>query len=95
MIYLFYGGIFMTAKLTWKEIASQFPNEWVMLVNYKYSSEKDLDPSEGQVVAHARTRKEFSALLSSANVKDAAIRYTGRISDGRPILCKFKSPCTR
>ena len=72
----------------WEEIKQQYPDEWVLLVNYKLNKKK-VDPSEGEVVAHAKDRKIFAELMKKINAKDSAVMFTGKISDGRSILCKI------
>ncbi|MBN1115139.1 MAG: hypothetical protein JXA66_07345 [Oligoflexia bacterium] len=79
----------MAGRLTWEEIKQQYPDQWVMLINYKFNNKK-IFPSEGEVVAHARTRKEFSELMMKDPATDFSVRYTGQISDGRSVLCKIK-----
>ena len=72
----------MHKKLTWEQIKNQYPAQWVMLVNYKLDY-KNADPIEGEVVAHSKVRKNFAELMKKINAKNAAIMFTGEISDGQ------------
>lgn len=78
----------MTEKLSWEDIKNQFPDEWVMLADYEW--EEGIDPSEGKVIAHSKSRKEFGELMKKIKIEDAAIVYTGAISSQGLRLWKHK-----
>lgn len=80
----------MNKKLTWEQIKKEYPAQWVMLINYKLDY-KNVEPSEGEVVANAKKRKEFGELIKKVNYNDAAIMFTGEIFDGHSILCNMKN----
>jgi hypothetical protein len=70
----------MAEKMTWKEIANLYQNEWVLLEDYNWP-EQEPDPADGKVLFHAPTREEFDKLLekNDANIgAEVAIVYTGR-----------------
>ena len=69
-------------KLTWRQILTQYPDEWVLLEDYEPDIDfdgKGIISTKGRVIAHARKRKEFDGFLRNIKVPDAAIRYTGEM----------------
>jgi len=66
-------------KLTWDEIKKRFPDEWVVLVDYDWPD--DADVQAGVVWAHGRDHDEVCD-RSRAVPSPFAIRYTGQVRGG-------------
>lgn len=63
----------MEAKMTWEEMKKQFPNEWLLIVNFEVDPQGHL--IAGMVERHSSKKDEvyFPPYLE----QDAAFRYTG------------------
>ena len=72
----------MQNKLTWNQIKLKYPNEWIMLVDYEKKVD-DINPRSGVVIVHSKERKDFYEQMKKTDIKAAAIRYTGPISNER------------
>ena len=62
-------------KLTWEEIKEQYPDEWVLVVDY------ERDPSTvvaaGRVLEHSADKKVIHERLRTLQ-QDSAIAFTGK-----------------
>ena len=67
----------MTERLTWEEIEAQYDRQWVQLVDFDWPEEEAL-PRAGIVVAHAKTRREFDAIIAEAPQENSALLYVGK-----------------
>lgn len=68
----------MGEKLTWSEIKSQYPDEWVELIECDWD-DFEVDPRSGIVRDHAKKRKELHERIMKKPVDDSAIVYTGKM----------------
>lgn len=77
-------------RLTWDQICSRFPNEWVVLVNADWENvdwENDQDSELGTefgtalVLGHYKRRKEASPHIKAAfkHYREIACYWTGEI----------------
>ncbi len=66
----------MTRVISWNQICQQFPNEWVVVVQYKNKGSVAVD---GKVIAHGPKKSSFRGEIGKAIKKHgrAAVRYTG------------------
>lgn len=66
----------MAQRMTWEEMKTAYPDEWVAVVNYSSDERGDID---GEVVAHSRDKnafyQELGALVPAYH--DVAMEYTG------------------
>jgi len=68
----------MAEKLSWEEIRSRYPDEWVVLVDY------DLDgdiPTFGVVLDHGRVKKQVYERLRAID-DECFVLYTGKMRRG-------------
>lgn len=71
----------MEHKMTWKEMKSQFPDEWVAITD----EEGEVDPPYGEiygiVLAHHKDEQTFTRQLKALLTPDQLIdiRYTGQL----------------
>jgi hypothetical protein len=67
--------------LTWDEICSRFPNEWVVLVDIGWVSETDFDFTTAAVIAHHQHRRAASPAVKAARARnaEAGCFWTGEI----------------
>ena len=72
----------MADKLTWDEIKRQYPDEYVILVDYDFDDNEDV--AGGIVIAHARDRDAVydQCQQSASRPNQIAVRYTGEIKGG-------------
>lgn len=68
----------MESRLSWSEITTTYPNEWVALVNF---AQKDPVQIEGEVIAHNPDRKIFHEQVARFLPRhgNIALRYTGEL----------------
>ncbi len=66
----------MTQSTSWNEICRQFPNEWIVVVQYRSQGSVAVD---GIVIAHGHNKSVFRGEVAKAIKKygRAAVRYTG------------------
>ncbi len=55
--------------LTIEEMEKQYPDEWLLIVDYELSENTEL--LTGRLVAHSKSRKE---------IRDVSMNYTGRVA---------------
>jgi hypothetical protein len=55
--------------LTIEEMEKQYPDEWLLIVDYELSENTEL--LSGKLVAHSKSRKE---------IRDVSMNYTGRVA---------------
>jgi len=63
----------MPKKMTWKEMKKNYPNEWLMIVDYE--TDKSGHITSGIVERHSYDKKSVYSPLSMN--KDCAFKYTG------------------
>jgi hypothetical protein len=68
----------MADKLTWDEIKQKYPDEWVVLVDFKIEG---VAPAEGVVIDHGPVRDEVYDRLDKGP-RSCAVWYTGEIRGG-------------
>jgi hypothetical protein len=68
----------MADKLTWDEIKKNYPDEWVVLVDYHIEG---VDLLDGIVVDHGKKKEEVYARLDAAP-NGSAVRFTGEFRHG-------------
>jgi hypothetical protein len=64
----------MPKKMSWEEMKRQFPNEWLMVVNFKLDKYGEVE--EGEVIQHS-TRREEIVVPHPHPFKEIAFSYTG------------------
>ncbi len=64
----------MAKKLTWSEIKTKYPDEWVALINVEWPQMRQI--TGGVVYAHSPHRDEL--LKMQRGLESAAILFTGR-----------------
>lgn len=73
--------------MTWSEIRTTFPDQWVVLADYQLGDGIEVN---GMVIAHGETRKELTPIIKNlfSKYKELAVRYTGMsITDSEiPVL---------
>lgn len=81
-------------RLTWDEIGSRYPDEWVMMVDVDWVNEDDPDFRTAIVVGHGKTRREVSLSTREAMraFSDGACMFTGRLVPEGPV---YLSPLFR
>jgi len=47
----------MKQKMTWKEIVKQYPDEWVLVIDYEIDDMGEV--KEGILVAHSKSKSEI------------------------------------
>ena len=67
----------MEEQLTWEEITKRYDKEWLELVDYEWD-DREINPRAGVVRLHAKTRKEFDALMLQHPPVDSAIAFAGK-----------------
>jgi len=55
-----------TERLTWDQICSRFPDEWVVLVETDWTHERGIENSTAIVIGHYKRRKEASSHIKAA-----------------------------
>ena len=55
--------------LTIEQMEQQYPDEWLLIVDYELSENTEL--LSGRLIAHSKSRKE---------IRDISMNYTGRIA---------------
>lgn len=75
----------MPEKLTWDEITKRYPDEWVVLVDFR---EQEEDITEGVVLDHGRVKEEVYHRLQNPP-SPFAVRYTGEATGGLFGLYRF------
>lgn len=70
----------MTQHMTWNEIKTVYPDEWVALVEYQYGQPSEGGGVNGVVVAHHPQRHPFHAMVKTLlpQYGGMALRYTGQ-----------------
>lgn len=68
----------MANKLSWDEIKTRYPDEWVVVTNYHIEG---IDLLDGIVVDHGKVKKDVYARLRQTP-NGSAIWYTGEIRHG-------------
>lgn len=70
-----------TARLTWKEICAQFPDEWVVLVDADWVDDHNFEFGTALVFSHRKRRREASSDLGAAFGvhQNVGCFFTGRI----------------
>lgn len=63
----------MEQKMTWTEMKKQYPDEWLLVVDYEVDKSGRL--VSGVVLRHSKSKDEVYAL--PAPRQDMAFRYTG------------------
>jgi hypothetical protein len=48
----------ISEPLTWNEICQRYPDEWVLLVDVDWVSDRDLEFRSARVAGHGKTRRE-------------------------------------
>lgn len=68
----------MTTSMTWNEICHTYPNQWVVLVDYKNKGPIEVD---GFVIKHGPDRSQLQDVIIHAMQKygQTAVRYTGEL----------------
>lgn len=67
-------------KLSWNQIQTEYDGQWVHLIDYDWA-EGTPYPVSGVVHIHAKTRKEFNALIKAADRIPGARIYVGDIKE--------------
>jgi len=71
-----------TEKLTWQEIRSRYPDEWVILVDVDADHVTD-EVRGGVVFDHGKNHRELLVKTKAPLAgKDSAILYTGEVGKG-------------
>ncbi len=65
----------MNEVMTMAEIASSYPNEWLLIADAELDD--DLNIVRGEVIAHSPDRDEVYQKLLSLKGRSFAIEYTG------------------
>jgi hypothetical protein len=71
-------------SLTIREIETQFPSEWILLLDPK--TDEDHEVVCGTVVFHSKDRDEVYRKAIELRPKDFAFHYTGTIPKGAAIV---------
>ena len=73
-------------RLTWAEIRTRFPDEWVVLAEADWTTEQDLEFGSAEVVGHRKSRKEASTDVKAAfeHHDEIACFWTGAIRGSWP-----------
>lgn len=68
----------MEEQMEWNRICENFPNEWVVVVDYENRGPVEV---RGTVMAHGSRKSDLRGLVSKAIQKhgQAAVRFTGEI----------------
>ncbi len=68
----------MPSAMTWNQICQTYPDEWVVVVDYKRQGPVEVD---GTVVVHGPDRAQFKDKIVSTIQEhgQAAVRYTGEL----------------
>ena len=66
----------MGEKLSWKEIKTRYPEQWVDLVDFEWD-ELESDPRCGVVRLTSKARKEIHEQFMNDPVDNSVIVYTG------------------
>lgn len=68
----------MGQKMTWEEMKTTYPDEWVALADYQLAGPVEVD---GSVIAHHAQKQAFYQELQKirAQYPNIAVRYTGRL----------------
>lgn len=56
-------------RLTIEEMEQQYPDEWLLIVDYELSENTEL--LSGRLIAHSKSRKK---------IRDISMNYTGRVA---------------
>lgn len=71
----------MTDKLTWVEIKSRYPDEWVILVDLD-ADDLSNEVHAGVVFAHSKNERELLAATKDAlSGQSSAVLFTGEIAE--------------
>ncbi len=70
-------------RLTLEEMEQRYPDEWLFIVDCEHSENTEL--LSGRVLVHSKFRSDVHN-ASGRYKGGAAIRYTGRLPDGRGYL---------
>jgi hypothetical protein len=75
-------------RLTWPEICSRYPDQYVCLIEVDRLHPRDLDFRTARVVGHGKTRREAldQAFPFCDTDTEIAFRFTGQIKYVRPAL---------
>ncbi len=65
----------MNQMLAMSEIASRYPNEWLLIADAELDDE--LNVVKGEVIAHSPNRDDVYSRLSSIKGRSFAIEYVG------------------
>lgn len=68
----------MDSKLSWDEIRRQYPDEWVVVTDYRIEG---IDLLDGVVVDHGKNKEEVYGRLREAPNR-SAVWYTGEFRHG-------------
>jgi hypothetical protein len=73
----------LSEPLTWLEIRTRYPSEWVVLVEVDWIDEDDNDFRSARVAGHGKTRKEplVQARSMWSRYGEIAHLFTGLIRD--------------
>ena len=66
----------MAEVISWEDITKLYDREWVQLVDFDWPEEEAL-PRAGAVVVHAKTRREFDAMIAEIPQENSALLYVG------------------
>ena len=68
----------MGHKMTWEQMKTAYPNEWVAVVNF---TENEIGDVDGEVVFHSNDKSEFYNHAKDVVSKygGMAMRYTGEL----------------
>jgi hypothetical protein len=65
----------MTSTMTWQEIVSSYPDEWVLIL--EPDTGPDLKVRSGVVAYHGKDRKEAYRMARESGAKRVAVLYLG------------------
>ncbi len=73
----------MSEKLTWEEIKTRYPDQWVELIDFEWD-EFEPYPRSGVVRYQSKARKEIHQQFMNNPVDNSSIVYTGamKIQEG-------------
>lgn len=74
--------------LSWAEICTRFPDEWVALVEIEWVNDRDFEFRSARVAGHGKRRKEPMEQAASLWDRYSEIGhfYTGRVRSLTPLL---------
>lgn len=74
------------ARLSWNQICTQFPDEWVVLVDADWTDDHNFSFGTALVFSHRKQRRDATADLgrACAGSQNVGCFFTGRIRGPRP-----------